>query len=826
MCHPSHPDALSTPSGNDARGSALSASFRGAQGSFDRPAGPELTRASPAPPGRRPALLKLAIGSTSQARSKIKVFALPRSTLSPRHEGSRNLLPFSASGTCSSDAAAWPLEAVKATCPATILTLLPWEILIKIIRELIVLLAEGHEDDVRSGVRHRTIASSAEASSRQAAVQGLISLASVNKTFRSLVLDGQLWRSIDALHLQSYGPATVLRVVASARSFVRALDLASLRTVSSAFLQKLTSRLVADQGEDFAPTNGLRKLNLSGMKHLSEECIAELLATSPNLTILDVSDLPQIGHWTLQCLSQWCPAIEELNISRCTSLNGDSVACWLSELSDQASGNFRSLKAAGLVQVDEHLMSLIATRLSNIQTLDLSYAFGLNDDCVASFTTYTGAIDPNHEEDTADRPYFELTARQADRQGLDLGLDRTCHRRVFRNLKHLCLSSTAISDRGCAYLSGGVVPNLEILELANNHRLRDSGVIQLLESLPQLRRLDLEGAAHLTRRVPLSLTAMVAAAEPTDEPDPRDVYSTEARTTRQERLHRRVDDTAGAGSQLTHLILSEVARVDDSIMALVESSPKLRHLEVDSTRVTDQFTLWFVEEMKARRAEDIRRTGQVQKQAAQVTTSYLSVIDCGRVTRNGCKDVLATGIARARIGQNASAYDFLEYGQTGTPLPLTKNMILTDQIRAMLSDECNEERICVKTLYFWHMLDRKERRAATKQERKRSAPLFASGPLAGLTFGLRRTADGRGNTADAPTRRRPDGLPRHRSHSAEMARNHSADAARVRGAGNGLAAVSRLGRFRRQNMSADEVNVPGHTPFEDFPRPAHMCTIM
>lgn len=618
----------------------------------------------------------------------------------------------------------------KRSC-ASFITRMPREIQVKIIREMIDLYVKDHQRSVESGTWRGSIARTRSAVGYEQAVKDLVSMASVCKTFQSLVLDGQLWRCVDTTSLSICGPPTITRIVTSAGRFVRRLDLSGLKSLSSENLKEITAALCGEE-QGGSRANHLMDLNLSGLPQLTEQSIADLFASSTDLRILTVKDLPQLGHWTFQCLSHWCPRVQELDITRCSAITAESVALWLSELDLTARRQFRVLKAAGLADVSEHLMNLIAENLTGLEVLDLSYARQLDDRCVSAFVTHIGDGSCNAESDRSWPSFFELTARQAAKQGLSLASDNRHYRRRFPCLRQLSLSSTSISDRSCMSLAWGTLPYLEILELADNQHLRDEGLVELLSSLPYIRRLDLEGAVHLSQDVILSLTPPV-----TEDPD--DIF-TETRHARS-----RDANSPVPGSQLTHLILSEVFRVDNTLKTLVQSCSKLRHLEVDSTRVSDEFAKWFVDVMRERRAADI--TSSTKSGANTAKSPYLSVIDCGHMTRHGCNSILATGIIRPRIGYRSPALRHLNYGDADELLPLTQNLVLADQYRNMLDDECNEERICVKSFWYWQALDRKERESKKKKiETKRSAKLFGldahSAGFASFALGGRRRAEG------------------------------------------------------------------------------------
>jgi F-box/leucine-rich repeat protein 2/20 len=91
-----------------------------------------------------------------------------------------------------------------------------------------------------------------------------------------------------------------------------------------------------------------------------------------------------------------------------------------------------------------------------------------------------------------------LTAGKAGRNPND---NRRYRRRITR-LRHLSLSSrTLLTDIACSHLAYAM-PQLFFLELGRvGGDLKDDGIVRLLETLPNLRKLDLEDAIEITDSV-------------------------------------------------------------------------------------------------------------------------------------------------------------------------------------------------------------------------------------------------------------------------------------------------------------------------------------
>ncbi|CAO1625059.1 unnamed protein product [Jaminaea pallidilutea] len=604
---------------------------------------------------------------------------------------------------------------------------LPRELRIKILRELVLSHVDDHIEDVAQGRYRGSVSREATAVGRQKAVRELVQLSRVSKGFASLVLDGQLWRTLDFSALPGLTRPAMLTIVRSTGPFVQNLDLSGLPCISSHVLNDFTDALIA--GNSHSETS-LTELDLSGLPQLSTKSVHRLLAQSPSLAKANLSDLPCVCDDTMSIITQSCPSLKELNISRCHDVYSNGIRRWLNGASASALAKVVVLRMAGLRNVSTVFMQTLAQRLPNLEVLDLSYASGLSDEAVAAWTFHDGPDDPNGEAE-AERPYIEITARQASVCGVNTvnasfasRSDDRHFRAVQPHLKQLILSSTGVTDRACAALAFGALPKLQVLELANNPRVRDAGLCALLESSPQLRRLDLEGARDISNAVVYSLTP----------------WQDESSAGNARRLAQGAIKAPGA--ELTHLILSQASRIETApLQALIHACPHLCHLEVDDTRINDSLATLFVDVMKKRRAAG----ALAGSDKTSASDAYVSLIDCRQLTRHGCNSMLSTGTVRPRVGHRSPIYNGFEYGDLDEAQPLSTNLSASDQMRAMLDDECNSERVCVKTFWYWSALDRKEREArkAEVKRKKKNSTLSSLGLMSRVVGDYEGGATGR-----------------------------------------------------------------------------------
>lgn len=559
--------------------------------------------------------------------------------------------------------------------------LLPREIRIQICKRLIESFVDDHAELLDEGKYRGSVSRSSEHIGFERGLQELIRLARVNKAFLSLVTDGQLWQRLDHAALPAFGTGGVLKMVKATGPFVQSLDLSGFPTLSSSVLVHLSRHLSASA----AGFNSLKHLRLSGLRRLSDKAIHHLIRRSPHLVSLDLSNLSCVSRETMELSARCCKSLKELDVSRCSGLDAAGITAWLTGPSTWSTSGFRVLKAAKLRDVDEGTMQAIGKHLPDLETLDLSYSTGLTDQCIAALVEHAGPSEPS-PSDGEIRLYVELTARQAGIRVTEWTPDGF-YRAVFPNLKHLNLSYTGITDRTCSSLAFGALPSLETLQLAGNQNIKDDGLISLIDSSPRLRKLDLEGLVLVTNDTALALIPG--------------------------------DNLSLPGAELTHLILSQQTVDSPTLLALVKGCPKLYHLELDDTRANDAIAFQCFSLIRQRAAAARSQSVNGIRYKSDAPQAYLSVIDCRRLTRQACNAMLASGRIRPRVGHRSPSFNQFEYGDPDLASPpLTTSLGLSEQTRNMLADECNPERVCVKSFWYWQALDRKEREAKKTRAKK------------------------------------------------------------------------------------------------------------
>ncbi|KAH8119988.1 RNI-like protein [Phellopilus nigrolimitatus] len=482
----------------------------------------------------------------------------------------------------------------------------------------------------------------------------LLRISSVCKSWERLVLDGQLWVNLDLQAFPQLPSYLLLRLTSSSGSFVRTINLSGHTQLSASSLLDITKSFCIRNAfsEDHLATQ-LTDVNFSGCTVITAYALHNILISSPLLLKLKLKGLSVVTNETCLTLATHCPAIVSLDLSRCHNMDVDGIISFI--VFRRGNGStlpLKELRVSGLKRANDRLMSLLGTYATNLEVLDLNGARELHNTALEAFVACRDTDDNSHE--------VLLTSREA---GHDPS-DPTKYRRRVTGLRHLSLSfCPLLSDRACLHLAHAV-PKLEFLELAGvGSELKDEGLVQLLNTTPYLRRLDLEEACNITDVTLAALTPPIIDGQPSSPP-------------------------SEPGSQLEQLNLSYAIQLtNDAILALIRACTRLKRLEVDNTRVSGTAVKEFVRLVRKR----------------QAANAEIAIIDCRGVGENAVKDV--AGSTRTRKGWRGWDARHLRY------LDARDNEGLS-----VGTDECDESRVALKSFYSWQIVDAVE--AAREKRRK------------------------------------------------------------------------------------------------------------
>ncbi|KAI6163728.1 hypothetical protein EDD17DRAFT_1475977 [Pisolithus thermaeus] len=542
---------------------------------------------------------------------------------------------------------------------------LPRELRLQIFWALIKLHEEEHEQLVRSGKWTALKASSSKNRwvGRDRAMREMVKFSRVSKTWRSLVFDGQLWEDVDLQAFPKLPALFLARLAENIGPFVKQLDLSGHTSLASNTLADMTNSLCVRSAPtlDFTYTQ-LTTVNLQGCTNLTTQSLHGLLIRSPFLRSLCVKGLGAVTNATFDVLAL-CQHLTSLNMNHCIHIDGEGLRAFgAAVLLRGACLALKELRLSGIQDVFDDALATLGKAAPDLEVLDLSYCPSLHNSALAALVSCT-------EEEKDKTKTISLTAREA---GMAIRDSRRYIRRVTA-LRHLSLSHCSLlTDIACSNLAYAL-PRLEFLELAGiGGELHDDGLVKLLNTTPLLRRLDLEDASSIT-------DAVLSALTPVKEDDSAPAGDVAP-------LH--------TGHALEHLVVSHASRLtNDGFSSLIRGCPKLRFLEADSTLVSGSVVREFVCTSRERRIKD----------------AHFIAVDCRLVGENVVKDVMThTRPRRGWRSWEARKLGYLD-GRDGEDLKVGQ-------------DECDKERVVLKSFYNWQMVDavkaaRDRKRKATKKLR-------------------------------------------------------------------------------------------------------------
>ncbi|UZJ54839.1 hypothetical protein CBS101457_004159 [Exobasidium rhododendri] len=638
--------------------------------------------------------------------------------------------------------------------------MLPREIRIKCFRWLAILHEEEEEEEMCS----RSTDGLKTYYGKEASTREMVRLTRVSRTWQSLLLDGQLWSTVDCSLLCNIPNTALYRLIRSAGPFIKELDLQSTPLLSSSLLVAMSIPHDSDEGKSGSKKAirtpslstvrsitfmSLTRLNLKGCREITTTALHGVLVRLPSLCDLNVANTIAATNDTCLLLGSCLPNLKCLDFSRCLHVTGKGLVSFIQAgqgaLYDKALFDstskalvkqedialpLRELRVTACRDISPTTMEHIGKALRSLEMIDLSYCRDLNDEAIKALVSHPGLRECDAAvakttfqklatlQQSVSGPFVTLTPRQA---GGNVETDEAHHRRLLPFLRHMSLSSCSrLTDKSCISLAHAV-PNLLCLELANiGEDLHDEGLIKLFETTPQIQKIDLEGASEVSGKVLECLTPDVAYIESIGEMqynrrkgrgsrslrrlrnEPNEARS-EKETHRTNSKKRRPLPT---GAHLTHLVLSHLLKPEATVLYnLIRRCPRLTHLQLDDTKANDELLKEFVTLSRQR----------------QMKGAYISVLDCTALSRNSNSYLLAHNTIRPRDGRRGRAFRELEYvgdgsnnrgGGEGRDEHHHNNVV----------DETNEDLVVVKTFFNWEIRSQQRRIQKRREQRtKRNA---------------------------------------------------------------------------------------------------------
>ena len=548
----------------------------------------------------------------------------------------------------------------------------------------------------------------------------------------------------------------------SAGAFITSLNLTGHTRLAPETLDSIAQHLCLYPAPSHSlPHTQLTEISLQGCSSVTTRPLHRLLRCSPMLEKLNAKGLDAITNVTLDVLSTSAPLITHLNLSRCLNMDAEGLRSYFSAAIDRDDTlRLRDLRLSGLNRVDDSIMERMGRTCPGLEVLDLSYAKDLHNSAVDAFvrwpedwgvpsppasplsssspsptrghpsnlpsswpslasfpSSFLSAFEGREMQERTMGPGLKwnhhqesilLTSREAGRNSAD----PTKYRRRITHLRHVNFSCcTLLTDIAASHLAH-VVPKLEFFEMGGiGAEVREEGLIRLFETTPWIRKVDLEDAAEVG-------DALIEALTP--DPSSSDAVAPVL-----------ADGPAPQpGHALEDLIVSHATGItNDALLALLRRCMKLRVLEADGTRISPGTVKEFVKLSRERGTREAR----------------LVAIDCRSVGDGATKEILS--LIRPRMGWRAYGARKLGYldSRDDEYADIAAEAGGADGGRSTAMDECDPERVVVKTFYTWQVVDhikaaREKRAKANKaagkgrDRRKRSSDdsgVYSAGGVGG-----------------------------------------------------------------------------------------------
>ncbi|KAI0049278.1 RNI-like protein [Auriscalpium vulgare] len=537
---------------------------------------------------------------------------------------------------------------------------LPRELRLQILGLLVHIHEEDHARRVLDGRWSAIKASKHRWVGREQGVRELVRFSRVSKCWMGLVFDGQLWSQLNLRSCPKMPASQILHIASSSGPFITSLDLAGHATLQPSTLESLTTNLCLPRDSfGVLPSTRLTSIDLSGCPAITTAAFHHLLRRCPTLQVLRVKGLPAVTNETCEVIYEFNPRLTVLDMGRCKNITGAGIRTLAScILKDGQHLALRELRVSGLKGISDSVMHALGKAAPYLEVLDLSHCRDLHNSSLDSF------ISCDDDAELLEQEIVVLSAREA---GRDPNEGRRYRRRLTR-LRHLCLSSCLLlTDIACAHLAH-TMPKLELLELGGiGSELKDDGLVLLLETLPNLRKLDLEDASDISDVVLRTITPPPESAD----------------------AGRGARPGATPGSLLEHLVVSCAVQLsNEAFLALARNCRRLRVLEADSTRMSGAVVKEFAALVRQRALRD----------------ASITAVDCRAVGEGTVKEL--AGVTRPRLGWRAYEARRLAFLDGRD-----------DEGLSVGQDECDDARVVLKTFYSWQTVDAV---AAARHKRRKS----------------------------------------------------------------------------------------------------------
>ncbi|KAF9096957.1 hypothetical protein BGX23_010133 [Mortierella sp. AD031] len=192
----------------------------------------------------------------------------------------------------------------------------------------------------------------------------LVRVSRVSRSWRSLAMDGSLWKVIDTSRFYKIIKDDQLRVLGTAASgFLRYANFRGCVQLSGDSLRAIA---------EHCPN--VERLDLTGCRSVSSKSIADVCMNMPLLVHLDLAGLQSVNNYTLQAMAVYCRSLQVLNLAWCKQISGFG----LSKLT-RSCQDLRKLNVSGCSGLEDRWMPVMGMNLPKLKEICLNGCGSLTD---------------------------------------------------------------------------------------------------------------------------------------------------------------------------------------------------------------------------------------------------------------------------------------------------------------------------------------------------------------------------------------------------------------------------------------------------------------
>ncbi|KAF9549562.1 hypothetical protein EC957_003514 [Mortierella hygrophila] len=192
----------------------------------------------------------------------------------------------------------------------------------------------------------------------------LVRVSRVSRSWRSIAMDGSLWKVIDTTRFYNIIKDDQLRVLGTAASgFLRYANFRGCVQLSGESLRAIA---------EHCPN--VERLDLTGCRSVSSKSIADVCMNMPLLLHLELAGLQSVNNYTLQAMAVYCRSLQVLNLAWCKQISGFGLSNLTRSCQD-----LRKLNVSGCGGLEDRWMPVMGMNLPRLREICLNGCGSLTD---------------------------------------------------------------------------------------------------------------------------------------------------------------------------------------------------------------------------------------------------------------------------------------------------------------------------------------------------------------------------------------------------------------------------------------------------------------